>query len=209
MKFRNENLPLLKIPKFSIGSFTICKLQICFLLFISIQVRAQSEEEILRDLREDNVKYEDSSKTPKNFHLQRLNSIYLAVTSDLENKEDKKAIEDANQLEKYGITSEKIKVKGVAELNEEQILYLKIRRLRAEAYYNLRQFKEALPDSKFIVENHPRPVVFDFTRYALSLYYSGDEKNAKRILLQAKGKFKNENDQAILSKTTKLLFPDY
>ena len=112
-------------------------------------------------------------------------------------------------MEKQGITQDKLKVKGVAELNEEQILYLKIRRLRAEAYYNLRQFKEALPDSKFIVENHPRPVVFDFTRYALSLYYSGDEKNAKRILIQAKSKFKNENDQTILSKTTKLLFPTY
>lgn len=182
---------------------------VCFLFLVSFQLFTQSQEDILRDLREDNVKYEDSSKTPKIFFLERLNSIYQYVTSDLENKDDKKAIEDANQMEKQGITQDKLKVKGVAELNEEQILYLKIRRLRAEAYYNLRQFKEALPDSKFIVENHPRPVVFDFTRYALSLYYSGDEKNAKRILIQAKSKFKNENDQTILSKTTKLLFPTY
>ena len=158
---------------------------VCFLFLVSFQLFTQSQEDILRDLREDNVKYEDSSKTSKIFFLERLNSIYQYVTSDLENKDDKKAIEDANQMEKQGITQDK------------------------EAYYNLRQFKEALPDSKFIVENHPRPVVFDFTRYALSLYYSGDEKNAKRILIQAKSKFKNENDQTILSKTTKLLFPTY
>ncbi len=173
------------------------------------QVFSQSQDEILRDLREENVPFKDKENYPKDFYLEKLRTIYLAMGAALETKEDKRAVDEGNKLEKSGITADKIKIKGKAELGEEQILYLKIRRLRAEAYYNLREFKSALPDSRFIVENHPRPVVFDFTRYAVSLYYSGDEKTAKKILSQAKVKFKNENDQSILAKTAQLLFPDY
>ncbi|HRG45771.1 MAG TPA: hypothetical protein PLG41_06205 [Leptospiraceae bacterium] len=176
------------------------------LFLIAIQILAQSQEEILRDLREDNSTY---TQDPRVLFLEKLKTIYISVTTALEKNSDKQAIEESNRLEQSGITSDKMKIRGNAELGEEQILYLKIRRLRAEAYYNLRDFKGALSDSKFIVENHPRPVVFDFTRYAVSLYYSGDVKTSKRILAQAKSKFKNENDQAILSKTNRLLFPEY
>ncbi|MBK8397628.1 MAG: hypothetical protein IPL26_20635 [Leptospiraceae bacterium] len=182
-------------------------ISLLFILFS--KTFSQSQEEILRDLREDNVIYDHSSQKYKNIYLEKLKIIHLKVNTALETKEDVVAVVEANKMESYGITSDTIKVKGIAELGEEQTLYLKIRRLRAEAYYNLREFKNALPDSKFIVENHPRTVVFDYTRYALSLYYSGNEKDAKRILLQAKAKFKNENDQNIISKTTRLLFPDY
>jgi hypothetical protein len=186
------------------------KMKLNILIFlIAIQILAQSQEEILRDLREDNSSYTQKEVDSKDLYLEKLKTIYLAVNTSLEKKLDNQAIEESNRLEQSGITSDKIKIRGNAELGEEQILYLKIRRLRAEAYYNLRDFKGALSDSKFIVDNHPRPVVFDFTRYAVSLYYSGDTRTSKRILAQAKAKFKNENDQTILSKTNRLLFPEY
>ena len=186
------------------------KMKLNILIFlIAIQILAQSQEEILRDLREDNSSYTQKEVDSKDLYLEKLKTIYLAVNTSLEKKLDNQAIEESNRLEQSGITSDKIKIRGNAELGEEQILYLKIRRLRAEAYYNLRDFKGALSDSKFIVDNHPRPVVFDFRRYAVSLYYSGDTRTSKRILAQAKAKFKNENDQTILSKTNQLLFPEY
>jgi hypothetical protein len=184
------------------------KIGIILFLFTT-QLFSQSQDEILRDLREENVPFKDKESYPKDFYLEKLRMIYLAMGSALETKDDKQAIEEGNKLEKAGITPDVIKIRGKAELGEEQVLYLKICKLRAEAYYNLREFKSALPDSKFIVENHPRPVVFDFTRYAVSLYYSGNEKTSKRILEQANTKFKNENDRLILSKTIKLLFNDY
>ncbi|MBK7057172.1 MAG: hypothetical protein KBF99_10800 [Leptospiraceae bacterium] len=186
------------------------KMNLNILLFlITIQIFPQSQEEILKDLSEDNAPYTQTDAFTKESYLEKLKTIYLGVNTALEKNSDKQAIEESNRLEQSGITSDKMKIRGNAELGEEQILYLKIRRLRAEAYYNLRDFKGALSDSKFIVENHPRPVVFDFTRYAVSLYYSGDAKTSKRILAQAKSKFKNENDQTILSKTNRLLFPEY
>lgn len=186
-------------------------IKISLILFLfTTQLFSQSQDEILRDLREENVPFKDKESYPKDFYLEKLRTIYLAMGSALETKDDKRAIDEGNKLEKEGIAPPGvIKIRGKAELGEEQVLYLKIRKLRAEAYYNLREFKSALPDSKFIVENHPRPVVFDFTRYAVSLYYSGDEKTCKKILEQANTKFKNENDQVILSKTIKLLFNGY
>ena len=160
-------------------------------------------------MRDDTNSYQDKNVSAKDNHLEELKTIHLKVTSALETKEDKLAIKEANEMEKLGITPNRLKITQSAELSEGQILYLKIRRLRAEAFYNLRAFRNALPDSKFILENHPRPVIFDYTRYAVSLYYVGEEKKAKRILDQAQEKFKNENDQAILRKTNQLLFPDY
>jgi hypothetical protein len=179
------------------------------LFLFSFQIYSQSQDEILSDLREDNVLVKESQIIPKSFCLEKLRTIYIAIGTAMENKDDNKAIEEANQMEKSGITAEKIKIGSYAELNEEQILYLKIRRLRGEAFYNLREFKNALPDSKFIVENHPRPVVFDYTRYIISLYYLGEGILAKRILVIAKKKFKNKNDLLILQKTDQLLFPEY
>lgn len=175
--------------------------------FLFLSLYAQSQEEILQDLREDNVLYKDNSNYPQVSQLENLQSIYKQVKLDLENKEDKKAIQDANRLEKSGFTSDKINLSGKSELTETELTYIKIRRLRAEAFYNLREFKNALPDSKYIVETHPKPVVFDYTRYAVSLYYSGQERLSKKILLQARSKFKNQNDQEILTKTLLLLFP--
>ena len=177
--------------------------------FLTVQIVSQSQEEILRDLRDDTNSYQDKNVSAKDNHLEELKTIHLKVTSALDTKEDKLAIKEANEMEKLGITPNRLKITQSAELSEGQILYLKIRRLRAEAFYNLRAFRNALPDSKFILENHPRPVIFDYTRYAVSLYYVGEEKKAKRILDQAQEKFKNENDQAILRKTNQLLFPDY
>jgi len=177
--------------------------------FLTIQIFSQSQEEILRDLRDDSNSYQNKEINAKDNQLEELREIHLKVTSALENKEDKLAIKEANQMEKLGFTPNRLKLALSAELREEQILYLKIRRLRAEAFYNLRAFRNALHDSKFILENHPRPVIFDYTRYAVSLYYVGEEKKSKRILDLAQDKFKNENDQAILRKTNQLLFPDY
>lgn len=181
-----------------------------FLLFLFICLSfpllfSQTQEEILEDLREDNSYKTDTSQYS---FLEKLRSIHKNVKSDLENKEDKNAIQHANELEKSGITSDKFSFRGKSELGEIETLYLKIRKLRGEAFYNLRDFKNALSDSKFIVENHPKSVVFDYTRYAVSLYYSGEERQARKILNQAKAKFKNSNDQEILNKTIQLLFPN-
>ncbi|HNC54404.1 MAG TPA: hypothetical protein PK079_20575 [Leptospiraceae bacterium] len=181
-----------------------------FLLFLFICLSfpllfSQTQEEILEDLREDNSY---KTETSQYSFLEKLRSIYKNVKSDLENKEDKNAIQHANELEKLGITSDKFSFRGKSELGEMETLYLKIRKLRGEAFYNLRDFKNALSDSKFIVENHPKSVVFDYTRYAVSLYYSGEERQARKILNQAKAKFKNSNDQEILNKTLQLLFPN-
>lgn len=180
-----------------------------FLLFFFVSsVLSESQEDILRDLREENVPYAQEKPISSEDYLEKLKSIHRLVTTALENRLDNQAIEEGKKLEKYGITPDRLNLSGKKELGEREILYLKIRRLRAEAYYNLREFNLALSDSKFIVENHPKPVVFDFTRYAVSLYYSGDAKGSKRILTQAMSRFKNENDQNILSKTDQLLFPN-
>lgn len=178
------------------------------LFFFVTTVISQSQEDILRDLREENVPYAQENPNQNESSLEKLKSIHRSVTAALENKLDNQAIEEGEKLEKYGIIPDKLNLRGKKELGEREILYLKIRRLRAEAYYNLREFNLALSDSRFIVENHPKPVVFDYTRYAVSLYYSGDKKGSKRILMQAKSRFKNENDQIILSKTDQLLFPN-
>lgn len=176
--------------------------------FLSLEIFPQSQEEILRDLQEDVNPYQNKDLSSKQNYLEELRAIYLKVAKALEKKEDKLAIEQANQMERSGITPDSLELRQSAELTEGQILYFKIRRLRAEAFYNIRAFRNALSDSQFIVENYPRPVIFDYTRYAVSLYYSGDPKKANQILKQARGKFKNENDQIILQKTNLLLFPD-
>ena len=60
-------------------------------VFISTQIFSQSQEEILRDLREENVPFKDKELYPKDVYLEKLIAIYLAVGTDLEKKEDRRS----------------------------------------------------------------------------------------------------------------------
>ena len=140
--------------------------------------------------------------------LRILKSIHYATTRALVRKDYQLAIEEANKLEKSKIKYEELKSLGNKNLSEEQVAYLGIRKNRAEAYYYLELYPVALEDSKFVYEHHPNPSVYEYTRYAFSLYYSGDRETAFQILTTGYRTLEDEKSQELLRKTIELLF-DY
>jgi hypothetical protein len=165
-------------------------MKILFYLFFWLSVFSQSQEEILEDLD-----FKDKKIIQYKEAFEKLNALF-------KNSEDEQLISESEKLRLKFQNFKK------AEYTEEELYILKIHRLRAESYLNLRQFPKALLDSKFIFENSPNLNVFDYTRYSVSLFHSKQKQKSAEILKAGKAKLRNLNDQSILEKTEKLLFPN-
>lgn len=165
-------------------------MKIFFYGLFLLSIFSQSQEEILEDLdfkEKKIIQYKEA--------FARLNDLF-------KNSEDEKLIAESEKL--------KLKFQNFrkAEYTEEELYILKIHRLRAESYLNLRQFPKAFLDSKFIFENSPNLNVFDYTRYSVALFHSKQKQKSAEIIKAGKAKLLNPNDQSILEKTEKLLFPN-
>lgn len=138
--------------------------------------------------------------------LRILKSIHYVTSRALDRKDYYTAIEEANKLEMSKIEFEELKQSDGKDLSEEQTAYIGIRKNRAEAYYYLELYPIALKDSKFVYENLPNPSVYEYTRYAFSLYYSGDKETAFKVLTTGYRTLGDKKSQRILRKTIELFF---
>lgn len=136
--------------------------------------------------------------------FQSVSSLLEQTLSEMrvlqEKKQDKSAIDLASEVESKLPLFEDLPLK-------EKNLFIRMRRMRGESFLHQGKYSESLPDTEFVYKENPKPVIFDYTRYAFSLYHSGREKEAYFILNKARTIFKHENDKKILDKTMQILFP--